>query len=318
MTFALAVDVGGTKAEACLVYEHGEVVPGTRMRIPTGPGTTHASLSAAIHELVHGAMARMPDSGVLAGVGIGSAGPIHSATGAISPLNMPSVREFSIIESVRSHVPEEHRSKPITLAHDGQCVAIAESWLGAGREASTMLGMVVSTGIGGGFVVDGRPLTGGSGNAGHLGQLAIAGFTAEDASALETTVERIASGPSTVRWAQDHGWTGQTGEDLADAYAHADEVAVAAVLRSATAVGAALTSAAALIDFDLVVIGGGFSRVAPDYVDLVRVGRDSTAAFPFLARADIRRASLEADSPLIGAAALILHRIIPSRGQDRE
>jgi glucokinase len=166
--------------------------------------------------------------------------------------------------------------------------------------------MVVSTGIGGGVVANGAPFSGGTGNAGHIGQIAVAAFAGPDVQGLEATVERVASGPNIVRWARAQGWTGESGEDLAAGYAAGDPIAVAAVRRSAAAVGAAIASATALLDVDLVVIGGGFSRVAPEYIDLVRAARDATAAYPFLARAAIAPAQLGHDSPLIGAAALVL------------
>lgn len=308
VTFALALDIGGTKADACLTTEDGQVVVGTRSRAETGPATTNASLDAAIYEVIRRAVSMLPARADLAGVGIGSAGPIDVVAGTISPLNMPKVDRFPVVDRVRSHLPVEYRSKPVALAHDGQCIAVAEHWLGAGRGAKSMLGMVVSTGIGGGIVLEGAPLRGASGNAGHIGQIEVASFAPQGVTGLEATVERIASGPNIVRWARERGWRGVSGEDLSRDYANAHEIAVAAVHRSAAAVGAALTSAAALLDFDLVVVGGGFSYVSDDYIDLVRRSRDTTAAFPFLARADITRARLGPDSPLVGASAMILRR----------
>jgi glucokinase len=167
---------------------------------------------------------------------------------------------------------------------------------------------VVSTGIGGGVVVGGVPLSGSTGNAGHIGQIEVAGFTDPGVGGLDATVERVASGPNIVRWAQAQGWRGSTGEDLAAGYADGEAIAVAAVRRSAAAVGAAIASATALLDVDVVVIGGGFSHVAPDYIDLVREARDANAAFAFLARSRVVRAELGGDAPLIGAAALVLRQ----------
>jgi glucokinase len=304
--FVLAVDLGGTKVEAAIVDASGAIAAGTRTRAATGPHSDITTLRAAVRAVVEGALSAA-DAGVrIVGVGVGSAGPIDTVHRMISPLNLPGAAQFPLVDAVQDALPEHLRAVPIRFALDGLCIAIAEHRWGAGRGVGTMLGMVVSTGIGGGIIARGAPYPGSTGNAGHLGQIEVAGFAASGTRGLDATVERIASGPNIVRWAQEQGWQGASGEDLSAAYAAGDRIAVAAVRRSAAAVGSALASAAALLDLDLVVIGGGFSHVSADYIDLVRAARDTTAAYPFLARADITRAQLGSDSPLLGAAALVL------------
>lgn len=308
MSYAIAVDLGGTKIEAALVDERGSIAEGARVRVATGAATDADSLGRAVDQVIGAALRALPDGAVLDGVGVGSAGPIDTVHGTIAPLNMPGAHGFALVGAIRAALPPAAQDLPVLFALDGQCIAIAEHWKGAGIGVASMLGMVVSTGIGGGIVQAGHPLPGGTGNAGHLGQIEIAGFTAAGVRGLDATVERIASGPNIVRWARAQGWSGATGEDLAVGYAAGEHLAVAAVRRSAAAVGSALASAAALLDVDLVVIGGGFSHVCPDYVELVRAARDEVAAYPFLARAEIVRARLGGDAPLIGAAGLVLRR----------
>lgn len=302
----LAIDLGGTKVEAAIVDASGALAPRSRARASTGPGSDAGSLREAVTAVVSGALSTMEPADAILGVGIGTAGPIDTVAGTISPVNLPAAAGFPLADAVRAALPRHLKDVPLRMALDGVCIALAEYRWGAGRGVATMLGMVVSTGIGGGIITGGVPYAGGTGNAGHLGQIEVAGFAPPGARGLEATVERVASGPNIVRWAQEQGWSGESGEDLAAAYAAGHEIAVAAVRRSAAAVGSALASASALLDLDLVVIGGGFSRVSEDYVDLVRAARDATAAFPFLARADIMRARLGDDSPLLGAAALVL------------
>jgi glucokinase len=301
---ALAVDLGGTKVEAALVDASGTVLPGSRSRAATGAEADAAGLRAAVAEVVTRATAALPGGATVRGAGIGSAGPVDADAGTISPLNLPGAARFDIVDAVRAALPTAWTDGPVRLALDGQCIALSETRRGAGRGGRVVLGMVVSTGIGGGVVIDGRPVRGASGNAGHIGQVAVAGFTAE--GGLAATVERVASGPNAVRWARDQGWSGDTGEELARGCATGDALAIAAVERSAAAVGAALVSAAALLDLDVVVIGGGFSRVTDDYVARVAAARDAAAPFPFLARARIVPAALGDESPLVGAAELVL------------
>ena len=156
----------------------------------------------------------------------------------------------------------------------------------------------MSTGIGGGFVLDGAPFGGASGNAGHIGQTHVA--------AGGPTLEEVASGPASVAWANAQGWRGSTGEDLARDASSGDPTARAAIERSAAAVGAALADAATLLDLDMIAIGGGFSRVSADYVDLVAAALRERAALPYSRATRVVPSALGDEGPLIGAAALIV------------
>lgn len=295
---ALAVDVGGTKLEAALVRADGTVVDGTRSRRPTGPVASFDSLRTAIDEVVRHAVAGLGTEDELVGAGIGSAGPVDREQGTIVPVNMPGARGFDLRGAVRDAAATAAGTPvPTVLAHDGGCLALAESWLGATRGAAASLSIVVSTGVGGGFVVAGRYLPGSSGNAGHLGQVH---------ATPELTVEQVASGPASVAWARDQGWTGQQGEDLARDAAAGDATARAAIERSARTVGAALADASTLVDLEVVAIGGGFSRVSEDYIDLVQAALAETAQHDYSRRTRVVRSGLGDEGPLIGAAALVL------------
>ena len=296
--FALAVDVGGTKLEAALVGEDGVLVAGSRSRRETGRAATSASLDDAVAAVVTHALARLPEGGELVGAGIGSAGPVDRLTGKIFPVNMPSARGYALAAAVRTAASGIlGREVPTVFGHDGGALALAEAWLGATRDARASLSIVVSTGVGGGFVLDGAYLPGASGNAGHLGQMRREGGL---------TLEEIASGPASASWAQTQGWTGATGEDLARDAAAGDAVARAAIERSARAVGETLADAATLVDLDVVAIGGGFSRVSADYIDLVQAALTASAAHDYSRAARVVRSGLGDEGPLIGAAAFVL------------
>lgn len=296
--YALAVDVGGTKMEAALVSEHGVLVEGSRSRQATGREATFESLDRGVAAVVSQALAALPADADLVGAGAGSAGPIERGAGAIVPVNMPLARGFGLAESVRASASAAlGRDVSTVLGHDGGALALAESWLGATQGAGASLSIVVSTGVGGGFVVNGAYIPGATGNAGHLGQVRREGGL---------TLEEIASGPASAAWAQEQGWTGATGEDLARDAAAGVEIARAAIVRSATAVGEALADAATLVDLDVVAIGGGFSRVSDDYIDLVQSALTTSAAHEYSRRTRVVRSGLGDEGPLIGAAALVL------------
>jgi glucokinase len=296
--YALAVDVGGTKMEAALVAEDGLIVEGSRSRQATGREATLESLDASVVAIVEHALAALPADAELVGAGVGSAGPIDRTAGAIMPVNMPLARGFGLEDSVRAAASTVMGNDvPTVLGHDGGALALAESWLGATQGAGASLSIVVSTGVGGGFVANGAYIPGATGNAGHLGQVRREGGL---------TLEEIASGPASAAWAQQQGWTGATGEDLARDAAAGDPVARAAIERSAREVGEALADAATLVDLDVVAIGGGFSRVSVDYIDLVQQALTGSAAHDYSRRTRVVRSGLGDEGPLIGAAALVL------------
>jgi len=301
--YALAVDLGGTKVEAALVDDRGALLVGSRHRFPTGSTATSEELTRSVTSAVTLALASLPAGALFAGVGIGSAGPITVGSGAVSPLNLPAWREYPLRDLVRGLVPDV----PVRLRMDGLCITLAEHWLGAGQGVDNLMGMVVSTGVGGGLILGGHTVSGGSGNAGHIGHIEVGGFDDLCACGGHGCLEAIASGPRTVAWARAQGWSGDTGEDLAAAYAAGDEIAARAVQRSGRAIGQAIASATNLVDLDLVAIGGGFSHVAPELFDFVREAIDERTEFQFARRVRVVHSSLTGDGPLIGAAALI-HR----------
>jgi glucokinase len=297
---ALAVDLGGTKLEAALVTVDGQIVGGSRTRRPTGPEADATVLRNAVFEAVAGARSALGVDAILVGAGIGSAGPVDLVAGTISPVNMPRAHGFPLVETVSAALADAGLSElTVQLRHDGGALALAEAWIGATRDARASMSIVVSTGIGGGFVVGGRPMSGASGNAGHLGQT-----RGEAWDGL--TLEEVASGPSSVAWARAQGWGGSTGEDLARDAAGADAIARAAIERSAGAVGRALADAATLMDLEAIAIGGGFSRVSADYVELVAAAAAASAALPYSRATRIVRSGLGDEGPLIGAGALVL------------
>lgn len=309
--YALAVDVGGTKVEAALVADDGTLLPSSRDRRPTGAASTSDQLADAVRAVVAHALAALPAGDRIVGVGIGSAGPVDLHQGTVSPINLPAWRAFPLRDLVARLVADAEEvasavvpEVPVTLRLDGVSLALAEHWVGATQGVDNALAITVSTGVGGGLIVNGRLLSGGTGNAGHIGQIQIATRTSGETSE-SVTLEVLASGPHTVAWARSQGWSGDRGEDLARDYAAGDDVAVAAVRRSATALGEAITSVTTLLDLDVAAVGGGFSRVSPDYLDLVRAVIDEAAYNRYATRIRVVRSGLSDESPLIGAAALI-------------
>ena len=303
MRLALALDFGGTKVEGALVDETGRVLPETRFRQPTGSESSSEQLAAAVDSVLGSVLAAVPAGETLLGAGIGCAGPVDIVKGLVSPLNVPAWRGYPLLDQVRHHVGDVETR----LRMDGLCIALAEHWVGAAQGYSNVMGMIVSTGIGGGLILNGLTVPGPTGNAGHIGHIEVGGFSDRCKCGGIGCVEAIASGPKSVAWARSQGWVGETGEDLGTGYAAGNEIAVAAVKRAGRAIGQAIASATSLDDLEIVAIGGGFSHVTPDLFDFIREAIAERTAFAFVTKVKVVPSGLSGDGPLIGAAALV-HR----------
>jgi glucokinase len=295
----LALDVGGTKIAAGLVDADGTLVH--RAQQPT-PAADADAVWAVAEALIVDEMREA--GGRITGVGVASAGPIDLPGGTVSPINITAWDRFPIVERVASVA-----GVPVRLGGDGLCMALGERWRGAGRGAEFLLGMVVSTGIGGGLVLDGAPYDGRTGNAGHVGHVIVDPEGAPCTCGGHGCVETVASGPHLAQWARDNGWDAGPDADakeLAAAAGRGDPVALRAFRRGATAVAATIASVAAVCDLDLVVIGGGVAKAGPLLFDPLQEALASFAGLTFIRDIEVLPAELGGDAGLVGAAALAI------------
>jgi glucokinase len=187
-------------------------------------------------------------------------------------------------------------------------MALGERWRGAGRGAQFLLGMVVSTGVGGGLVLDGAPYDGRTGNAGHVGHVVVDPDGRLCTCGGHGCVETIAAGPRMAQWAREQGWAAPASADakeLADAATAGDAIALRAFRRGATAVAAMIASVGAVCDLDRVVIGGGVAKAGALLFDPVREKLTSYAGLNFIRSVQVVPAELGGDAGLVGAAALL-------------
>jgi glucokinase len=284
----LAVDVGGTKIAAGVVDRSGRLL---RQAVRPTREPVFTALRDAVAEVGPGAVTA---------VGLSCAGPVDAVAGTVSPINIPSWRDFPL----RARVGELVGGVPIALAGDGQCMALGEHWLGAGRDSTAMLGTVVSTGVGGGLVLAGRPFTGRTGNAGHVGHVVVDPAGEPCSCGGRGCVETVASGPKLVDWALRNGWSGGTAVALGLAAEAGHPVAVEAFRRCGRALGLGVVAAAAVCDLELVVVGGGVAQVGELLFEPLRRTVAEYAGLSYLADLRVVPATLGTGAGLVGAAAL--------------
>ena len=295
----LCLDIGGTKVAAALADSGGVLAYNATRPTPHSPDPeiVWAAVAAAIADAVRAAQAP------IAAVGVAAAGPIDLHSGTVSPINIEAWERFPLRDRVAAAVP----GVPVAMGGDGVCMALAEHWHGSGRGARFMLGMVVSTGVGGGLVLDGRPYAGRTGNAGHVGHVVVEQDGNLCTCGGHGCVETVASGTWMVRWARQNGWsaTPEAGaRELAAAASAGNPIAERAFHRGAAALAATIASVGAVCDLDLVVIGGGVANSGRLLFDPLRAKLADYAGLDFLAGLRVVPAGLGAGAGLIGAARL--------------
>ena len=287
----LGLDIGGTKIAAALVSAGGVVLRTVRGPTAADPWPVVAAL---LEEVRAGAD--------IAGVGVGCGGPMSWPSGVVSPLNIPGWREFPL----RERLAQTYPGMPVRMHNDAAAVAVGEHWRGAGRGVDNILGMVVSTGVGGGLVLGGRLIDGATGNAGHIGHVVVEPEGPDCACGGRGCLEAVARGPAVVTWARARGSAAADGRALAALAAGGDAVAVAALGRAGSAVGMGIASAAALLDVTVVAVGGGFANSGPPFWEPLQAAFARHARLGFLGETRVVPAALGADAGLVGAAALVL------------
>ena len=303
----LAIDVGGTKIAVGLVEPGGRLASWAQAETPRGLEAEQLwrTLDALCTRLLAGENIG-PGNGGLAGVGCGCGGPLLWPEGRVSPLNIPAWRGFPLRGRLRERFP----GITVRLHNDAICMTVGEHWRGAGRGRRTMLGMVVSTGVGGGLVLDGRLINGATGNAGHIGHVVVDPEGPPCVCGGRGCVEAIARGPALTAWAQSQGWrTGQawaTAKDLADDAAHGHPVGLAALRRAGRALGIAIASATHLCDLEVVAVGGGLAQAGSLLFDPLEEALRAHVGLDYARDVRVVPAALGQSAGLIGAAALIL------------
>jgi len=216
--------------------------------------------------------------------GVGSGGPMTRGGVEVSPVNIPAWRSFPLLDRL-----SESTGLPTFIDNDAKALALAEGWLGAARGVDNYVAMVVSTGVGGGIVLDGRLLDGADGNAGHIGHICVEPEGRRCGCGARGCLEAEASGTAIADY---------TGRPAAEATSEVVE-------RTGRLVGRAVATVANLLDLRLAVVAGSVALGFGDpFFAAANEEINQRARLDFSKGCELRRGGLGADGPLIGAAAV--------------
>jgi glucokinase len=280
----LAIDIGGTKIAAGLMTMTGELIDLERVAVDhdlDAEGVWGQLLAVVTSQLERAAEHHEVEP---VAVGVGCAGPLAPNCEAVSPLNIRAWRAFPLRERLR-----EATSLPVYGDLDAKALALAEGWLGAAQGHNNFMAMVVSTGVGGGIVIDGRLLDGASGNAGHIGHVIVEPNGRRCSCGARGCLEAEASGPAI------EAITGRA----------PSEPTYDIMVRTGRLVGRGVASVCNALDIDLVAVGGSVALgFGATFFNAAQETLTEHCRLSFARGVRITPARLGDRGPLIGAGAV--------------
>ncbi len=319
--YAIGVDLGGTKVATALTDIHGHILQ--RAEVPTGAREGAEAVISRIVESIRTVMNTVVDGRKVSpeevlGIGIGSPGPLDARRGIV--LAAPNLKWENV--PICDPIAETF-GLPTYLDNDASLAAMAESRFGAGKGVENMIYMTVSTGIGGGIIINGRIYRGSHGNAGEIGHMTIKSDGPRCGCGNFGCLEALASGTAIAREAAEGIRTGMTtslrekangdpakvtarlvGEALREGDSFAREV----IHQAANYLGIGLANLVDIFDPEIIVIGGGVSRIGEELFEPARETMRERALPAVVKDVKIAPALLGGDSGVLGAASLVLDR----------
>ncbi|MEZ4519751.1 MAG: ROK family protein [Chloroflexota bacterium] len=310
----LALDFGGTKLSAAIAPIHAEGLNWLAHERHYSPANADAAYEqeAMINLAQQVLQGRQP-----AAIGVSFGGPVDYHAGLVRLSHHVAGWEETPLASLLTGT----FGAPTFVDNDANVAALGEHHFGAGIGCNTLLYVTISTGVGSGWILDGRPWRGHEGMAGEIGHTVADPHGPLCLCGKRGCVERLASGPymaadTVARLAEQPGEKtilrdlmrsgGQiTGQDVAEAAALGDALARDVLLRGARALGIGLGNAANLINPERFILGGGVTKSGPEWWATVRETAQATA-LPEVSF-DIVPAALGDDAPLWGAVTLAQH-----------
>lgn len=319
---AIGVDVGGTKIAAGLVDTRGELLARERELIRQGRGdglTPAKQIGAMVSNLR--SVARSKGLSV-AGCGVAVPSFVNRASGEVrwAP-NIHGWKDFPL-----GRLLEDWTGLPVALDYDGSAAVLGEQWVGAARGASDVALITVGTGIGAGFIFDGRVYRGASGLAGGIGWSCLEGEAiGEPLFRAGGFLETVAAGPGIARrFCLQRSLAGEEGnavgapggrgvdvtaEDVF-ALASAGNVVALSVVRDAVRyIGMSVANLISMLNPEVVVLGGGIGCHLGRYLEGIHDVIRRTAQPQAMTEARVVTSALGDDGGIIGSAKGILDSV---------
>ncbi|MCM0650284.1 ROK family protein [Clostridium swellfunianum] len=308
--FVIGIDLGGTKINGALADLKGNILG--QHTIPTNASEGEQAVLGRIIDVIEKVMEKADKSiEEVKAIGIGSPGPLDAKAGVIiTTPNLP-FRNFQLVKPIH-----EKFNVPTYLDNDANVAAIGEFMLGAGKGTTNMVYITVSTGIGGGAILNGKVYRGNTSNALEVGHTTVLPDGPRCNCGNYGCVEAIASGTAIARQAKEAIEAGLntslslydkvTSYEVYKAAQDGDKVAKELLERSFTYLGIAVANIITSFDPEMFVIGGGVSQMGSVLFDKVQEIVNKRCFKAMSENCKIVPAGLGTDAGVVGAVALAL------------
>lgn len=270
----VAIDIGGTKVDVAIVHPNGTIASRERIEVAEYPATLADEIVKRVSSL----------NGIeqIERVGVACAGPMTRNGESVSPLNIAQWREFPLQSFLSTSL-----NKPVRIEGDVRALALAEGAFGAAQHDRNYASMVVSTGVGGALVMDGRLVDGDSGNAGHLGHINVV-----------PNGNLCSCGTKGCLEAEASGWAIQalTGQPASEASEEVRE-------RTARLVGRGIGTLASVLDFNRCYVAGSVALGFGDqFFTTASASARAMATMHYSKDLQVCKSGLDQNGSLLGAA----------------
>lgn len=299
--WVIGADLGGTKVELGLVSPDNTIT--ARTRIATNPQDGPASLIARLGAAVDELRASLPAGATLHAMGICSPGPVDHVGGRLSdPPNLQGLHGMPLRALLQARV-----GLPVMLEHDAKAAALGDFHYGAGRAVDDMIFVVVGTGVGAAYIIDGELYRGRHNAAGEIGHVTLELNGDLCSCGNRGCVETFLSGPRLAqRYARATGVDPATvtGEQVAELTAQGDPTAVQVMAGAGEALAVAVGTMAMVLDVDFYVIGGSVAKAGELLLEPARRAVKHHCHASVGERIVIVPTALGDDGPILGCAYL--------------
>ena len=308
--YVVGVDLGGTKISTALSDLEGKIINQT-----TIPTDAHEGEMPVLNRIINSIEKVVNDSAVsyedIKGIGIGSPGPLDAKQGIIiTTPNLP-FKNFNLVKPI-----SEKFGVPVFLDNDANVAAIGEFMFGAGKGAENIVFFTVSTGVGGGAILNGKVYRGHTSNALEIGHMTVAPHGPRCNCGNVGCVEATSSGTAIAKRAHEalstkvetslRKYENVTSYEVFVEAAAGDPVAKDIIDDAMNYLGIAVANAVSIFDPEYVIIGGGVSKAGDVVFDTVRKVVNKRCFKSMAESVKIVPAGLGTDAGLIGAVALAL------------
>jgi glucokinase len=288
----IGIDLGGTKIAAALATPSGRIL--TDVNIPTeaqkGKNQVIDNIKKAVYALIRGQKTQ------ISCIGIGVPGPILYEKGiVIEPPNLPGWKRVNL-----KKILEKEFKVTVHVDNDANCAALAEAYFGAGKRARHFIYITISTGIGGGIVIDRKIYRGATGSAGEFGHMIIdsKGYTCGCGNV--GCFEALGSGTAIKKRA------GMDAISVELAARQGDKKALKVIEKTAHYLAIGIANLVNIFNPELVILGGGVSQMRELLLTPIRKEFKKYALTLPAKSVKIVRAKLRTEAGVLGAVALCL------------